>query len=340
MPKMPPAALEIGEAFIHDRHSSLAFVGRTGGWPGIFANFIGDGRGMEFAHIDFQVDDDLASWRAEIPGPDLLRGHAQRSRLGRRSILDWQVSCRSGVDSSSRGGRMPRPFPIAFLLCMGLASPVVPQEHDHGTMAEQDATVQGQAAARMSQMDGHHQADPHMRMTARRPPTEDDRRRAGQLLASLRQSLERYKDYRVAIGDGYTPFLPNLPLPEYHFTNYRYAFRDAFRFDPSQPSSLLYRKRGDGYELIGAMYTARKTAGEKELDERVPLSVATWHAHVNICLPERGASRPDWSRFGLKGSIVTEENCRETNGRWFPQLFGWMVHVYPYETSTEKIWGQ
>ena len=35
---------------------------------GTFANFIGEVRGMEFARIDFHVDDDLASWRAEIPG--------------------------------------------------------------------------------------------------------------------------------------------------------------------------------------------------------------------------------------------------------------------------------
>src|SRR5262245_51237489 len=46
----------------------MIFGGRVGGWPGIFADFIGEVRGMEFAHIDFQVDDDLASWRAEIPG--------------------------------------------------------------------------------------------------------------------------------------------------------------------------------------------------------------------------------------------------------------------------------
>ena len=44
------------------------FGGRVGGWPAIFANFIGEVRGMEFARIDFHVDDDLASWRAEIPG--------------------------------------------------------------------------------------------------------------------------------------------------------------------------------------------------------------------------------------------------------------------------------
>jgi hypothetical protein len=46
----------------------LIFGGRVGGWPAIFANFIGEVRGMEFARIDFHVDDDLTSWRAEIPG--------------------------------------------------------------------------------------------------------------------------------------------------------------------------------------------------------------------------------------------------------------------------------
>lgn len=46
----------------------MIFGGRVGGWPGTFANFIGEVRGMEFARIDFHVDHDLASWRAEIPG--------------------------------------------------------------------------------------------------------------------------------------------------------------------------------------------------------------------------------------------------------------------------------
>jgi hypothetical protein len=44
------------------------FSGRAGGWPAIFANFIGEVRGTEIARIDFRVDADLASWHAEIPG--------------------------------------------------------------------------------------------------------------------------------------------------------------------------------------------------------------------------------------------------------------------------------
>jgi hypothetical protein len=46
----------------------MIFGGRAGGWPGTFAGFIGEVRGVEFARIDFHLDDDLASWRAEIPG--------------------------------------------------------------------------------------------------------------------------------------------------------------------------------------------------------------------------------------------------------------------------------
>lgn len=54
----------------------MIFGGRVGGWPGTFANFIGDVRGMEFARIDFHVDSDLASWRAEIPGKASARAEA------------------------------------------------------------------------------------------------------------------------------------------------------------------------------------------------------------------------------------------------------------------------
>jgi hypothetical protein len=53
----------------------MIFGGRVGGWPAKFANLIGEVRGMEFARITFHVDDDLASWRAEIPGK--LRSSAE-----------------------------------------------------------------------------------------------------------------------------------------------------------------------------------------------------------------------------------------------------------------------
>src|ERR1051326_1136715 len=46
----------------------MIFGGHAGGWPEAFAKVIGEVRGLEFASISFHIDNDLASWRAEIPG--------------------------------------------------------------------------------------------------------------------------------------------------------------------------------------------------------------------------------------------------------------------------------
>ena len=54
----------------------MIFGGRVGGWPGMFANFIGELRGLEFASIDFHVEPDLGSWRAEVPGKLTSRAEA------------------------------------------------------------------------------------------------------------------------------------------------------------------------------------------------------------------------------------------------------------------------
>jgi len=44
------------------------FGGDAGGWPAGFAELIEDVLGIEYAPIDFDVADDLGSWRVEVPG--------------------------------------------------------------------------------------------------------------------------------------------------------------------------------------------------------------------------------------------------------------------------------
>jgi hypothetical protein len=231
---------------------------------------------------------------------------------------------------------MRRPVVLVVVILLGVVTARAATQHDHAAAAEQQAETHHHASEAMAGGGGRN--DAHLRMTSRRPASPDDARRADAVVAALTASLERYKDYRVAIGDGFQPVLPQLPLPEHHFTNYRNGFVGAFTFDPVRPTSLLYRKRDNGYDLVGAMYTAPKWFNEDQLHARVPLSVATWHSHVNICLPPQGARQADWRRFGFRGSIASEAACREAGGRWFPQLFGWMVHVYPYERAPERIW--
>jgi hypothetical protein len=77
----------------------MIFGGRVGGWPGTFANIIGEIRGMEFAHIDFHVDRDLASWRAEIPGKATARAEAiggPTTPAGKRVQVHNAGGCETG----------------------------------------------------------------------------------------------------------------------------------------------------------------------------------------------------------------------------------------------------
>src|SRR2546425_11492434 len=119
--------------------------------------------------------------------------------------------------------------------------------HDMNDMVDRSAVTQ--------EMQGHHHAPgPHMYVTSPRPQTPPDVERAEQIVKELREGIEKYKDYRVALAEGYRIFLPNLPQKEYHFTNYKNGFLEAFTFDAARPTSLLYRKSPSGYELVGAMY--------------------------------------------------------------------------------------
>jgi hypothetical protein len=186
---------------------------------------------------------------------------------------------------------------------------------------------------------GHSDAHSHhMFMTSMRTQTPADVERANEIVTQLRSGIEKYKDYHAALDDGFKIFLPNLQQPEYHFTSYRNGFLESLTFDPARPTSLLYKKTATGYELVGAMYTMPKRATEDQLNARVPLSVAMWHLHTNLCMPPRDQLRSaDWTKFGLHGSIISEDACSEAGGRFHPIIFGWMVHVYPYEQGIDNI---
>jgi hypothetical protein len=208
----------------------------------------------------------------------------------------------------------------------------VAQSHDHGHShgGGSDPTAAGGAAA----MGGPIVQTPHLKLTAMRAPNAGDSARGAEVLRGMREGVDEYRDYRKAIEDGYRIFLPNVPMKVYHFTNYRRAMWEGRSFDPRKPSSLLYERRPDGgYTLVGAMYVAPKDATPDELDARVPLSLAQWHAHVNICVPTL-RDRDRWRetvngqmKFGPAGAISTKAECEREDARFIPQLFGWMVHV-------------
>jgi hypothetical protein len=218
--------------------------------------------------------------------------------------------------------------------------------HDMSQMQGKDAAMgtdknESDASAHvMNSMEGHLDMGPHMKMTALHAPKPGDAARAQQVAEEARKASEKYTDYHTALAEGYKIFLPEVPQKMYHFTNYGYAAEARFRFNPEHPTSLLYEKHGDGYKLIGVMYTAPKRFTEEQLDERIPLSVAQWHEHVNFCAPpadQRQNMLAGHSQFGLRGSITTQEACDAAGGTFHPVIFNWMVHVYPFEKNQANI---
>jgi hypothetical protein len=186
----------------------------------------------------------------------------------------------------------------------------------------------------------------HMAYSSARPLTAADSSRAAHVINELRQAIAKYQDVKVAEADGYKMFAPEIKnQPQYHFTKGSNAFRNQWGFDPARPTSLLYKKDPAGrFHLTGAMYTASRGTSEDELNDRVPLSVAHWHRHVNWCVPMH-MDRDRWAEtvngrpvFGPLG-VATKEECSAANGRFIPQVFGWMVHANVFAGNDLKsIW--
>jgi len=234
---------------------------------------------------------------------------------------------------------------IMLVLMLALSLPAFADDVNEIPMCKEGATVAMSDDAMDSDThmgEGGKNMALHMSFTALRPANEADDARAAALVTQLQHALAKYKDYHVAEADGFKPFHPEFKQQKVvHFTRSWYALKAEFTFDPVKPTSLLYQRTPDGgYKLIGAMYTDRKGATLDELNERVPLSVARWHRHVNFCIPARGVNMKtaDWTKYGPNGWIATKEACDLVGGRFFPQVFGWMVHVYPWETNPQLVW--
>lgn len=198
------------------------------------------------------------------------------------------------------------------------------------------------------QMSGALEQTPHMTLTPLRPATRADSLRAAAVADTLRRAIAKYADVKAAEADGFRPFAPNVKQQKVlHYTRYAWAARAGFEFDPARPTSLLYRREPDGtLRLIGAMYTAPERASLDELDRRVPLSIARWHLHTNVCIPRLGERRR-WTEmrdgkpvFGPLSPIASRDACDAVDGRFLPHIFGWMVHANVLEgDDPATVWG-
>src|SRR5437867_6269195 len=217
------------------------------------------------------------------------------------------------------------------MLLLATGGPVLAQHaHEHPDSARMISAADAAMSGPMSDA-----AMKHLELSPARRATREDSAKAREVARHLRAALAKYADTAAAVADGYKIFAPKLKQQRvFHFTNYRNAFLETFRFDPEKPTSILYQRAPDGsLKLIGAMYTAPKRLSVEQLDERVPLSIARWHKHVKWCVPRLGHAdrwlerRDSMPVFGPESPIATRTECRKVSGLFLPSPMGWMIHA-------------
>jgi hypothetical protein len=227
--------------------------------------------------------------------------------------------------------------PSVYLLAL-VAGPMAAQ----GSNGVESHSVHEAMAAMMA-------ANPHMRMTAKRPMTPGDSARAMALADTIRRAISKYADTSAAVLDGFKLFAPNVKQQKtLHYTKWGNSVSEVFRWNPAKPTSLLYERDESGHlKLVGAMYTLPKRASETRLNERIPLSVTSWHQHINLCLPPKGeearlAEKQNGKPiFGVEGSITAKGPCEAAGGRFWDTLFGWMVHANVFKgNDLATVWGE
>ncbi len=167
-------------------------------------------------------------------------------------------------------------------------------------------------------------AHPHMSLTATRPGTAADTARALAVVARLRTAIAPYQTLEAATAAGFRARRDSGTVMEGQLLHMGRGVRqkDAVQpFDPSAPQALLYRRGGDGrMQLAGAMYVAPLPASLDSLDAMIPLSVAHWHRHLNVCI---SAYRGSFRRFP---NATTAKACETAGGR-FRAESRYMIHV-------------
>ncbi len=128
--------------FIDERASAkqreaiqMIFGGQAGGYPAEFAKLVGEMRGIEFVPIEFEIERNLAHWRAEIPGRVVAKAKALTgpmtppgkrvqtlnppgSEVGPGAIATWGIATADEVDAMgfkwSWSGRSSKHIPFRW----------------------------------------------------------------------------------------------------------------------------------------------------------------------------------------------------------------------------------
>lgn len=188
--------------------------------------------------------------------------------------------------------------------------------------------------------------DPHLTLTPITQTQPGDLESCDRLIATLKHSLAKFEQTTEAEKAGYWKFPPNSDdLNIVHYVNPWLSHLENWRIDPTLPGSILYQRQpNEKLKLIGAMFNAPVDSTIEELNKRIPTSVARWHLHTNICLPEPIWDEGQWQRkkegypvFGPFSPIATQTECEKVGGKFKETVLGWMVHVYAFTENSQDI---
>jgi len=174
------------------------------------------------------------------------------------------------------------------------------------------ATGPGGTTAPMLMMEGGLQME--MYPTTCPPPTWAEFDRVHGLLARAKAATDKYRDFTVAVKDGYaSSSLAFVRGQGYHYLNPAYLDRG---FDLLHPPFLVYDKVHGHLVLQGLMYYLPAQTTAQQLAAIFPPSLASWHRHLNLCL-HGGAVLP----------VYTVAACAQQSGDFLAST-GWMVHTW------------
>jgi len=174
------------------------------------------------------------------------------------------------------------------------------------------ATGPGGTTAPMRMDEGGLQME--MYPTTCTPPTWAEFDRVHGLLARAKAATDTYRDFTVAVKDGYArSSLAFVQGQGYHCLNPAYLDRG---FDLLHPPFLVYDMVHGRLVLQGLMYYLPAETTPQQLAAIFPPSLASWHRHLNLCL-----------RGGAVLPFYTAAGCAQQGGDFLAST-GWMVHTW------------
>ncbi len=133
------------------------------------------------------------------------------------------------------------------------------------------------------------------------------------LIADIRVATQRYQDMERAKADGYAQISGNVPLEGYHFHRPGIA-----GFDYTQPSTLLYIRTNEKWQLVGLEYAL---PGQRPAE--TPFPGVAWERHLARC------RYADWQEFPAPSRDRCPQAHPDTKSpvaAWYPDL--WVLHLW------------